>query len=187
MKDICVSVSGDQPLSASVESRILAGGREAITLFLEWDYDGFAGPIKDMRPDAEPITLILDGKGRAEEVHVRSHWRVGVFGFDECKGPSGKVLVSIPNMFHTTVIAGCSPRQIVPMGSGWWDRFRFISNYMHAKASGGLAMDSFVPLRRFGSLAPVPEGHIARSHPVFFDGLGGERVSRLEPHGPAAK
>ncbi len=167
-ENICVAVSGEQPKKIGVESKELGDGKEAHTLFVEWDFDGITEKVRSKKPDAEPITLITED-GEPVEVHVRSHWRVGKYDFDECKDESSdKVVVAVANGFHTPVIVSeCQSEIVDPENKGGINSviFKAVSGY--ARAVGQWFLDNFKPLRK-ADVNEVPgKDHPARSQPVF--------------------
>jgi hypothetical protein len=167
-ESICVAVSGEQPKKIGVESRDLGNGKEAHTLFMEWDFDGVTEKVKSKKPDAEPITLITED-GEPVEVHVRSHWRVGKYDFEECKEEdSGKVVVAVANGFHTPVVVSeCQSEIVDPENKGGINSviFRAVSGY--ARAVGQWFLNTFKPLGK-ADVNEVPgEDHPARSQPIF--------------------
>lgn len=140
-------MSGEQPEKIGVEEKALTGGRKAHTLFLEWDFDSITERLKKRKQDAELITLITQD-GRPVEIQVRSHWRIGVHKFDECRQSSGKAVIVITNAFHTPVVAGCNPVVIDPAQNCGIDTTVFKIVYNYARASGYFDLDSFEPLRK---------------------------------------
>ncbi len=166
-ENICVAVSGEQPKKIGIERTDIGGGRTAHTLFLEWDFDGITEGMRKEKPDAEPITLITKD-GIPVEIHVRSHWRVGVHDFNECRQPSGKVVVAVSNAFHTPVVVGCEAKVVDPKKKGGMGSFVFgvVSDY--ARAVGQWFIKSFRPLRDASvNEVPAPD-HPARTQPLFF-------------------
>jgi hypothetical protein len=165
-ESICVSVSGEQPLRGGIERTDLGNGRVANTLFLEWNFDGATEFAKLTKPDAEPITLITEN-GRPLEIHVRSHWRVGVYNFEDCVRESGRALVVIANAFHTPVVAGCSPRVIDVNRRGGINTFVFNTVSDYARAAGHYQHDSFGPLQSIVANEIPAANHPARTQPIF--------------------
>ncbi len=165
-ESICVAVSGRQPKKIGIETHVLSKNKKAHTLFLEWTFDGYTESIKKTIPDAEPITLItVDGK--PVEIHIRSHWRVGVHKFDDCKNSSGKVLVAVTNAFHTPVVPGCDVKITNPKKKDFFNTFIFKSVSRYAKAVGQWYLDTFKPLRNANKNEVPDNGHRARTQPLF--------------------
>jgi len=164
-ESICVAVSGEQPAHVGVERTDLGNGRVANTLFLEWDFDGMTEFARVHKPDAEPITLITQD-GRPAEVHIRSHWRVGRFDFNECQH-DGRVTIAIANSFHTPIVAGCEPEVVDTEGRGGINSFVFNTIYGYGRAVAQTYSGSFEPLAGLNeNEAPGPE-HRCREQPLF--------------------
>ena len=174
-KNVCIAVSGEQPKKVGVEQHELGGGRVATTLFLEWDFDGIAGPLKAKKPDAEPITIITDKDGTPLEVQVRSHWRVGkctyprYFSDLDTDYSHFPVRVAITNQFHTPVIVGCTPEVLDPAKKGGINTFVFNTVMGYAKAVGQNFIGSFTPLKPFDKNEPPAPDHPARMQPIFVE------------------
>lgn len=166
-ESICIAVSGEQPKKIGVEKTDLGNKRTAHTLFLEWNFDGVTEGLRKEKPDSEPITLITED-GKPAEVHVRSHWRVGVYDFDSCKLPTGKVVVAVANAFHTPVVVSeCESRISDPKKKGGINTlvFKAVSDY--ARAVGQWCLDTFRPLKSAKvNEVPGPD-HPARTQPLF--------------------
>jgi hypothetical protein len=182
-ENLCIAISGEQPARVGIERSDLGNGRIANTLFLEWNFDGATEGIRVHKPDAEPITLITDGEGRPLEVHIRSHWRVGRFDFEECQ-QTGRVTVAIANSFHTPIVVGCEPTVVDTTHKGGINTFVFNTIYHYGRAVGQTRNGSFQPLGSYAdNQAPDPE-HRCREQPLFDRSTGQPLIMRFDFSGP---
>jgi len=166
-ENLCIAISGDAPEKVGIECKKLADGKKACTIYVEWGYDGVCEMLRHYKPDAEPITLILDPEDKPLEIHTRAHWRVGIYDFNSCKNSSGKALIAITNAYHTPIVVGCDSNAVNPANKGWMYGVVFSITDFYARLTGSASLGTFRPLERVEKNELPGPKHPARTQPIF--------------------